>query len=79
LGRFLPLDFGTSGDSFVKRLLAEPQCAAGVVEYNLEKGILKHVGIRGTAVLADCDKEHLMRFVSEQTHSATKEVYIDAT
>ena len=57
--------FGTSGDSFVKRLLAEPQCAAGVVEYNLEKGILKHVGIRGTAVLADCDKERLMRFVSK--------------
>ena len=57
--------FGTSGDSFVKRLLAEPQCAAGVVEYNLEKGILKHVGIRGTAVLSDCDKERLMRFVSK--------------
>ena len=45
--------FGTSEDSFVKRLRAEPKCAAGIVEYNLEKGILKHVGIRGTAAFAE--------------------------
>lgn len=57
--------FGTSDDSFVKRLLVEPQCASGIVEYDLEKGILKHVGIRGTAVLASYDKERLIRFVSK--------------
>jgi hypothetical protein len=57
--------FGTSKDSFVKRLRAKPQCAAGIVEYDLEKGILKHVGIRGTAVLLNCDKERLMRFVAK--------------
>lgn len=57
--------FGTSADSFVKRLQAEPKCAAGIVEYNLEKGILKHVGIRGAASFASCDKERLMRFVAK--------------
>ncbi|WP_158383188.1 hypothetical protein [Candidatus Protochlamydia sp. R18] len=35
------------------------------MEYDLEKGILKHVGIRGTAALASCDKGRLMRFVSK--------------
>ena len=57
--------FGTSKDSFVKRLQAEPKCAAGIVEYDLEKGILKHVGIRGTAFIASCDKDRLMRFVAK--------------
>ena len=36
-----------------------------IVEYDLEKGILKHVGIRGLAVLASSDKERLMRFVAK--------------
>lgn len=57
--------FGTSNDSFVKRLRAEPKCAAGIVEYDLEKGILKHIGIRGIASLAIYDKERLMRFVAK--------------
>jgi hypothetical protein len=57
--------FGTSKDSFVKRLQAEPKCAAGIVEYDLEKGILKHVGIRGIASISNCDKGRLMRFVAK--------------
>ena len=57
--------FGTSSDSFVKRLRVEPQCAVGIVEYDLEKGILKHAGIRGAAILASCNTERLIRFVSK--------------
>ncbi|MBM3197576.1 MAG: pyridoxamine 5'-phosphate oxidase [Chlamydiae bacterium] len=57
--------FGSSKDSFVNRLQAEPKCAAGIVEYDLEKGILKHVGIRGTASVASCDKNRLMRFLAK--------------
>lgn len=57
--------FGTSKDSFVKRLRTEPKCAVGIVEYDLEKGILKHVGIRGAASLTSCNKERLMRFVAK--------------
>ena len=68
--------FGTSKDSFVRRLQSEPKCAAGIVEYDLGKGILKHVGIRGIASLTSCDKERLMRFVvkylgtDEQNHNS---------
>ena len=51
--------FGTTQDSFVKRLQKEPQCAVGVVDYRLEQGILKHVGIRGTATIHAVDKERL--------------------
>lgn len=57
--------FGTSEDSFVKRLSIEPRCAAGIVEYDLEKGVLKHVGIRGIATIIDCDQERLNRFVAK--------------
>lgn len=57
--------FGTAQDSFVKRLLAAPKCAVGIVDYNLEKGILKHVGIRGIATLANSDEDRLMRFVAK--------------
>jgi hypothetical protein len=57
--------FGTSKDSFVKRLQAEPKCAVGIVEYDLESGILKHVGIRGKAFLETCNKDRLMRFVAK--------------
>ena len=37
----------------------------GIVEYDLENGILKHVGIRGVTSLASCDKDRLMRFVAK--------------
>ncbi len=57
--------FGTSKDSFVRRLCNEPKCAVGIVEYNLEKGILKHVGIRGVASVTSCDKDRLTRFVAK--------------
>lgn len=57
--------FGTTKDSFVKRLQVHPQCALGIVEYNLEKGVLKHVGMRGTAIVTSCDKERLIRMVTK--------------
>lgn len=57
--------FGTSKDSFINRLRQEPRCAAGVVDFDLEAGILRHVGIRGTAQLSDIDSERLKRFVAK--------------
>ena len=57
--------FGTEEDSFVHRLKAEPRCAVGVVDFDLEKGVLKHVGIRGIADLDQVDHERLKRFVSK--------------
>ncbi len=57
--------FGTAEDSFIKSLQQEPQCAAGVVDFELPKGVLKHVGIRGTAQIGKVDCERLKRFVSK--------------
>lgn len=55
--------FGTTEDSFIKRLQKQPQCAVGVVDFDLQNGILKHVGIRGTAQVGKVDDERLERFV----------------
>lgn len=57
--------FGTSKDSFVNRLKSDPKCAVGIVEYDLEKGILKHVGIRGIATIENRDNKRLLRFVAK--------------
>jgi len=57
--------FGTSEDSFVRRLKEEPRCAIGIVDFNLDKGVLRHVGIRGTSNIEDVDPNRLFRFVSK--------------
>lgn len=57
--------FGTAEDSFIKRLKQEPCCAIGIVDFDLQGGVLKHVGIRGTAHVGNVDHERLRRFVSK--------------
>ena len=57
--------FGTEKDSFIKRLTRSPRCAVGVVEFDLDQGILKHVGIRGTSTIFPVDRDRLYRFVSK--------------
>jgi nitroimidazol reductase NimA-like FMN-containing flavoprotein (pyridoxamine 5'-phosphate oxidase superfamily) len=57
--------FGTTKDSFIKRLKHEPRCAVGIVDFNLEKGVLKHVGIRGVSQIEAVDQNRLDRFVSK--------------
>lgn len=56
--------FGTSKDSFIRRLREEPRCAVGVVDFDLKSGILRHVGIRGAADVLPIDSLRLNRFVS---------------
>lgn len=57
--------FGTESDSFIKRLIKKPQCAVGIVEFDLNQGILKHVGIRGISKIHSVDPDRLNRFVSK--------------
>lgn len=57
--------FGKSEESFIKRLKTHPNCAIGIVDFNLEKGILKHVSIRGTTNIVEIDAKRLHRFVSK--------------
>lgn len=57
--------FGNSKDSFVRRLKKDPLCAVGIVDFDLDKGILRHVGIRGTSYLEDINSARLSRFISK--------------
>ncbi|MDP1608471.1 MAG: pyridoxamine 5'-phosphate oxidase family protein [Chlamydiales bacterium] len=57
--------FGTENDSFIKRLHKEPRCAIGIVKFNLDQGILKHVGFRGVSKIHPTDQDRLSRFVSK--------------
>ncbi|MCH9625078.1 MAG: hypothetical protein S4CHLAM123_02450 [Chlamydiales bacterium] len=57
--------FGTRTDSFIRRLEQDPRCALGVVDFDLDKGILRHVGIRGTSQVENIDHHRLYRFISK--------------
>ena len=55
---------GNNRDSFPKRIRAEPRCAVGIVEFDLARGRLRHVGIRGTGSVEPLDRARLYRFLS---------------
>lgn len=42
-------------DSFPVRLRRDPRCAVGVVEFDSESGLVRHVGIRGVATIEPFD------------------------
>ena len=50
---------GNSNDSFPKRLRAEPRCAIGVVDFDVNRGVLRHVGIRGVAAIQELSRPRL--------------------
>jgi len=54
---------GNERDSFPKRLRADGRCAVGVVEFDLRRGLLKHVGIRGIATVIPLDRFRLHRLL----------------
>ncbi|WP_394828081.1 pyridoxamine 5'-phosphate oxidase family protein [Pendulispora albinea] len=54
---------GNHGDSFPKRLRNEPRCAVGIVDFDLAKGTLRHVGIRGIASIEPLDDQRLYRLL----------------
>jgi hypothetical protein len=53
-----------SVDTFPKRIRETPQCAVGVVDFNLQHGTLWHVGMRGTAEVTPLDKARLHRLLA---------------
>lgn len=55
---------GNSRDSFPKRIQADGRCAVGIVDFDLKRGLLKHVGFRGFAVVEKLDRERLERFLN---------------
>jgi len=55
--------FGTSKDSFIKRLNKNCNCAIGIVDFDVEKGLLKHIGFRGKAICNKIDPDRLNHFL----------------
>jgi hypothetical protein len=54
---------GNDRDSFPKRIRADPRCAVGIVEFDLARGRLRHVGIRGKGSIEPIDPARLHRFL----------------
>lgn len=55
---------GNEEDSFPKRLRADPRCAVSVVDFDVERGILRHVGVRGRAQILPLDQTRLHRLLA---------------
>jgi hypothetical protein len=54
---------GNESDSFPKRIRKDGRCAIGIVDFDLKKSFLQHVGFRGNAVIVPLDKERLYRLL----------------
>jgi hypothetical protein len=54
---------GNGRDSFPGRLVKDPRCAAGIVDFDLAQGRLLHVGMRGEAELVPLDQGRLHRLL----------------
>jgi hypothetical protein len=55
---------GNNRDSFPKRIRIEPRCAVGIVEFDLQHGLLRHVGMRGIGTIEALDPGRLHRLLS---------------
>ncbi|MCB0212543.1 MAG: pyridoxamine 5'-phosphate oxidase family protein [Anaerolineae bacterium] len=54
---------GNTRDSFPKRIQDDGRCAIGIVDFDLEGGVLKHIGLRGNATVVPLDQERLYRLL----------------
>ena len=50
-------------DSFPSRVTREPRCAVGIVDFDVETGLVRHVGFRGSARLEAHDSERMRRLL----------------
>jgi hypothetical protein len=55
---------GRNVDTFPKRIRETPQCAVGIVDFDLQRGLLRHVGLRGTAEVMPVDRGRLHRLLA---------------
>lgn len=54
---------GNTRDSFPKRIQADGRCAIGIVDFDLQRSFLQHVGFRGMATLVPLDRGRLFRLL----------------
>jgi hypothetical protein len=50
-------------DSFPKRIEREPRCAIGVVDFDVTRGLVRHLGFRGRARLEPHDASRMTRLL----------------
>ena len=50
-------------DTFPSRIEREPLCAIGIVNFDVTKGLVQHVGFRGRARLEPQDEERMKRLL----------------
>ena len=50
-------------DSFPKRIDRDPRCAVGIVDFDVSKGMVQHVGFRGRARLEGHDRDRMKRLL----------------
>jgi len=53
-----------SDSSFPKRISNDARCALGIIDFDLERGFLQHVGMRGRGVVIPCDRRRLIRLLT---------------
>jgi pyridoxamine 5'-phosphate oxidase-like protein len=51
-------------DTFPRRVVREPRCALGVVDFDRSTGLVQHVGLRGRATVEAFDAERARRLLS---------------
>jgi hypothetical protein len=50
-------------DSFPRRIDREPRCAIGIVDFDVEDGLVHHVGMRGHATVEPFDPDRAIRLL----------------
>jgi hypothetical protein len=56
---------GSHRDSFPRRIREDARCAVGIVDFDLPRGLLRHVGIRGTGSVQALDVPRLHRLLAK--------------
>ncbi|ADU29549.1 pyridoxamine 5'-phosphate oxidase family protein [Evansella cellulosilytica] len=55
---------GTESDTFPKRIHQNPNCAIGIVDFNIETGLFLHAGFRGKATVKSFNKKIANQLIS---------------
>jgi hypothetical protein len=53
----------SSKSSFAKRLLDDERASVGIVDFDLKRGFLQHLGMRGVATVLLMDDTEMPRFI----------------